>query len=334
MIKAKAGLHHRVLAQVLGTLAAWSYADLDTFSRAVLQEAFIGPHEAVSVNTSNPALLVNTTAYLVRSMDGRLAILCFRGTDPNDFSNWLADISISADHFFSAGKVHGGFLRSTLAVWRPVEALLKRARSGSICDAAVAERARFVDCMSSESPPCQTAPSSSSATWAPDKLEALYITGHSLGGAMAVIAAALLHADPEYAFFRDKLRGIYTFGQPMIGCKEFAEHAKKDFGDKLFRHVYRNDLVPALPPLSTGRFMHFGSEYSDTEHGWVYNPTPVAPARLFSSSVFLGLLAWFQAQLPEIPVLRHVPFPWSLRDHGPIYYLRTSQATAVGAEFI
>jgi hypothetical protein len=42
----------------------------------------------------------------------------------------------------------------------------------------------------------------------------LYIAGHSLGAAMAVLMAVMLVTDPAYAGIVEKLRAVYAFGQP------------------------------------------------------------------------------------------------------------------------
>ncbi|WP_437327545.1 lipase family protein [Sorangium sp. So ce381] len=75
------------------------------------------------------------------------------------------------------------------------------------------------------------------------KLEALFITGHSLGAAMAAHIAARLFTDSKYGEIRQRPRGVYTFGQPMIGDAGFAARAEELFGDRLFRFVYSNDIV-------------------------------------------------------------------------------------------
>lgn len=65
----------------------------------------------------------------------------------------------------------------------------------------------------------------------------LYVTGHSLGGALAVVAARQLESDG--------LAACYTFGSPRVG--------DVDFGNGLRTPVYRlvnaADLVPRLPPV-------------------------------------------------------------------------------------
>ncbi len=82
----------------------------------------------------------------------------------------------------------------------------------------------------------------------------LYITGHSLGGAMAVLAGRrILDSAPTTA----NLQGVYTFGQPMVGNEEFA---RQSGALNLHRHVYDPDLVPYLPPIGVcaGDYVHFG----------------------------------------------------------------------------
>ena len=103
------------------------------------------------------------------------------------------------------------------------------------------------------------------------KLEGdLYVTGHSLGGAMAVLAGRrILDSKLESL----TLRGVYTFGQPMVGNLEFARQSQ-DLN--LHRHVYDQDLVAYLPPsgVGAGDYVHFGNLYKaiegDQEEVWDY----------------------------------------------------------------
>jgi predicted lipase len=72
----------------------------------------------------------------------------------------------------------------------------------------------------------------------------LWITGHSLGGALALFAAWL---------FQRKMIGvhqIYTFGAPMIGNAEAAKAFDREFGGKIFRYVNLLDPIPLLPTMS------------------------------------------------------------------------------------
>jgi len=83
------------------------------------------------------------------------------------------------------------------------------------------------------------------------------VTGHSLGGAVAVILAMYLDTD-DY-----KLGNVITFGQPKVtnisGSKQFQ-------GLPLYRVVTPKDMVPLVPPtdpmdlMNLSIFWHMGTE--------------------------------------------------------------------------
>ena len=87
----------------------------------------------------------------------------------------------------------------------------------------------------------------------------VYITGHSLGGALSALYAGMLFFNKEDAV-TDKIAAVYTFGQPRVGDKVFAEYMQERLTVKrYFRVVYCNDLVPRVPfddPIFG--FKHFG----------------------------------------------------------------------------
>jgi len=74
----------------------------------------------------------------------------------------------------------------------------------------------------------------------------LYITGHSLGGALAQIASA--------AFARDSLAACYSFGSPRVGGMTFDYEVKCPH----YRVVNAWDLVPAIPPPLWRGYLHGG----------------------------------------------------------------------------
>lgn len=69
----------------------------------------------------------------------------------------------------------------------------------------------------------------------------VWITGHSLGGALALVAAA-----------RAKMAGIapslYTYGQPRVGLGDFADRFAIELPGKLIRFVNQSDIVTRVPP--------------------------------------------------------------------------------------
>lgn len=77
----------------------------------------------------------------------------------------------------------------------------------------------------------------------------IYITGHSLGGALAVISA------PEIKEAFGNITEVLTFGQPRVGNSEFA--AWYASVATLNRVVHYGDLVPHVPPQANG-YVHSG----------------------------------------------------------------------------
>jgi triacylglycerol lipase len=72
----------------------------------------------------------------------------------------------------------------------------------------------------------------------------LWLTGHSLGGALALLAA--------WRFLQNFITvfRIYTFGAPMVGNPVAVQAFDKEFKDLVFRFVHEPDPVPHLPTVS------------------------------------------------------------------------------------
>lgn len=92
----------------------------------------------------------------------------------------------------------------------------------------------------------------------------LYVTGHSLGGALATMAAARFGAASD---------GLYTFGSPRVGDKDFA----KAFNavHRSYRFVNNNDIVPRIPIRDyyhIGQLHHFTCKavmWTNPHWGWI-----------------------------------------------------------------
>lgn len=78
----------------------------------------------------------------------------------------------------------------------------------------------------------------------------LWITGHSLGGALAVVCSYRMMTEEN----RD-IAGVMTFGQPRVGSKEFCSHMESALNGRMVHFVNESDVVPRVPPS----FGHFGS---------------------------------------------------------------------------
>jgi predicted lipase len=80
----------------------------------------------------------------------------------------------------------------------------------------------------------------------------VYITGHSLGGALATMATAELANHPQREL-RDRIAACYTFGSPRVGDRSFDEYVKVP----LYRVTNGIDIVPAVPFAILG-YRHVG----------------------------------------------------------------------------
>lgn len=82
-----------------------------------------------------------------------------------------------------------------------------------------------------------------------------FVTGHSLGGALAVVAA-----DRVVTWGRE-VEAVYTFGMPRSGSDQFAIAYNERIGQRTYRLVHGDDLVPTVAPSEfgfhhVGRFLH------------------------------------------------------------------------------
>lgn len=84
----------------------------------------------------------------------------------------------------------------------------------------------------------------------------LWITGHSLGGALALLAAWLLKR--RFVLVHE----VCTFGAQMIGNREACAAFDREFAGRIFRYVNGRDPVPKLPTLSlvANEFLHVREE--------------------------------------------------------------------------
>jgi V8-like Glu-specific endopeptidase len=80
---------------------------------------------------------------------------------------------------------------------------------------------------------------------------ALVLTGHSLGGALATVAAA------EWAE-RFNIAWVMTYGQPAVGKAKFGSWMQR-YASNLIRIVNDDDIVTRVPPTygHVGRLIHF-----------------------------------------------------------------------------
>ncbi|KAF9997241.1 hypothetical protein BGZ79_009057 [Entomortierella chlamydospora] len=156
-----------------------------------------------------------------------------------------------------------------------------------------------------------------------------YICGHSLGGALATIFLAKMVQSNSPLL--DIFSGLYTYGQPRIGDKDFSNAFGFKLACKMFHHVHNNDIfarVPFWKPYETppGTLVFIDSSRTLT----LYPPDPVTlmpvPVRGISFMHLSGLLnvrvimrmrneSWLR-------ILERILLPFFLNDHFPGDYVK------------
>ncbi|HEV2071682.1 MAG TPA: lipase family protein [Acidimicrobiales bacterium] len=303
------------VAHVLATCSAYAYGTNDTLAM-IMARLGLDENRCLEITEVVDALLICATAFLVQSRDGRLVILCFRGTAPLNAVNWLIDVDINPERVpvtFPDGRqefdVHGGFYRNVRAIRYEIVNALDRALDG---------RSVHTDGGS-----------------VPNPMRALYVTGHSLGGAMAALMAVMLATEEAYVPLAERWKAAYTFGQPMLGDPRLAAacDAHELLSGRVVRYVYGNDVVAQLPPAFAGPFLHFGREYRHRSGGpegsWERHPGITRQLRnpLHILTAPLTFLA------RQLPAFRRVVHPASLDDHFPRHYVAGLTPAGVRSEF-
>ncbi|MBM4092131.1 MAG: lipase family protein [Planctomycetes bacterium] len=97
-----------------------------------------------------------------------------------------------------------------------------------------------------------------------DESKAKWLTGHSLGGAMATICAGRCLAVPEIQL----PAGLFTFGSPRVGNKQYVSAIALVH----YRWVNNNDIVTRVPPTWLG-YRHGGREVYLNRDGKVHDVT-------------------------------------------------------------
>jgi triacylglycerol lipase len=119
--------------------------------------------------------------------------------------DWINNTSISLRLWPGEGFVHTGFASALDAVWPEVAALLERYAAG----------------------------------------RTLWFTGHSLGGALAMLAAVKYRTEAQ-----GSVDGVYTFGMPKVGNQKFTAAVDSLLKGRAFAILNEGDFVPWLPFMS------------------------------------------------------------------------------------
>nr|pir triacylglycerol lipase (EC 3.1.1.3) precursor 1 - Rhizomucor miehei [Rhizomucor miehei] len=170
-------------------------------------------------------LIYDTNAMVARGDSEKTIYIVFRGS--SSIRNWIADLTFVPVSYppVSGTKVHKGFLDSYGEVQNELVA--------TVLD-------QF-----KQYPSYKVA-----------------VTGHSLGGATALLCALGLYQREEGLSSSNLF--LYTQGQPRVGDPAFANYVVST-GIPYRRTVNERDIVPHLPPAAFG-FLHAGEEYWITDN--------------------------------------------------------------------
>ncbi|KAF5793491.1 putative triacylglycerol lipase [Helianthus annuus] len=184
--------------------------------------------------------------------DANLIVISFRGTEPFDADDWITDFDYSWFEIPNIGKVHMGFLeamglgnRSNVSSFQE----LLQATNTDVFPAMVETSAYFV------------VRSKLRNLLEEHRNAKFMVTGHSLGGALAILFPTVLLFHEEELVLQ-RLLGVHTFGQPRVGNRELGRYVESKLQQptpRYYRMVYCNDLVPRLPyDDKTFLYKHFG----------------------------------------------------------------------------
>ncbi|MGA5820702.1 lipase family protein [Kitasatospora sp. NPDC094028] len=208
-----------------------------------------------------PFPLEDTQAYTMAS--DRMIVVAFRGTEPREIRDWLSDATTPPwPGPAGTGYVHYGFAQALESIFPDVRKAIAELRTDD---------------------------------------QSVWLTGHSLGGALAMLAAARLELE-EPALRAD---GVYTFGQPRTCDRLLAAAYNKGLKERSYRFVNANDIVPQLPPEPA--FTHVAAlRYLDTA-GKLHDSLP--------------LMAGLTERAKGLSAAAFEPTGEGLRDHFMANYL-------------
>lgn len=206
-------------------------------------------------------------------------VVAFRGTE-RDYRDILTDLDFWPDPVGGmGGTVHGGFLAALNAVRHDIQD-------------SIAHESLYLP---------------------------VYFTGHSLGGALAVLAAA---ASTGPFNLMDRRFAVYTYGAPRVGDRAFIGGLRDFAHVPIYRHTNTADIVPWVPPFAL-RYRHGGAHIHLTDDGRV----------LKAPGLWRHLRSMVMALIPGLLRARHWTGMLPLRlftDHRIDAYRRKLRARANG----
>jgi triacylglycerol lipase len=102
--------------------------------------------------------------------------------------------------------------------------------------------------------------------WSMQERRPLFVTGHSLGAAIALASVDRAQREKGLAAAQ-----VFVFGAPRVGRADLVTRYNAAFGPTTYRFVHGRDIVPTVPPSELG-FRHVG-RYLSCESGAKFDVT-------------------------------------------------------------
>lgn len=185
-------------------------------------------------------------AFTDRPDNANLIVVAFRGTEPFNALDWITDVDLSWLSMGKLGCVHLGFMR---ALGLQDETHTDQGFPREYTESDEGKTLAYYSIRSTLQGLLGKHPDAK-----------ILITGHSLGGALAILFPAILALHEESGIL-DRVYGVMTFGQPRVGDATFGMLMSYVLGERYYRMVYRYDLVPRVPfdKPPVAQFKHFGT---------------------------------------------------------------------------
>ena len=139
--------------------------------------------------------------------DRKKIVIAFRGTE-GKLEDWATNVQVFKETWTELnplGEVHNGFYEALTSVWSDIEEEINTLRTEN---------------------------------------QSIWLTGHSLGGALATLAASTL----KFQGSRIDFNGLYTFGQPRLADHRFSKTFNDSLKKKCFRMVNNNEYKRRQAP--------------------------------------------------------------------------------------
>ena len=157
----------------------------------------------------------------------RTIVIAFRGTEMKKLQDWRTDLKAGFTPE-CGGNVHRGFQTAIDHIWESLVVTILKFRT---------------------------------------KNQKLFLTGHSLGGALATLSAIRLVKSGQ------PVNALYTYGSPRVGNRDFRSEFNRLLLDRAFRFVNDEDGVARLPMKALG-YCHVGQKFRFDRSGQLEHTIP------------------------------------------------------------